>query len=139
MIDIPLTGIRFAGAASMLAVAILTTHAVLNIDFRVPLREQIEWFQGSVRRFVLGISLVSYGWAGHQFYWWLAEVGRVNGGAIWDKLIAWSDVTVVFYMVVYVGVALVMSGWLASKVGRAWPLMAVIVIAVLLIIGARHG
>ena len=126
---------RFAAWALMLAQAMLIAN-LCRIDMSRPIRDQVAWFQPYVRNFLYGLFLTSAGWTMHQFYWWLAELAKAAGRLDINKWFgASSIITAGFFVVIYVGVVLIFSGWLTQYVGRWWPLAGFSVVVLLLAIG----
>jgi len=88
-------------------------------------------------RVAIGICIKCSGWALHQFYWWVWQ-SAVNGGRI-DLKNALEDkswITILAYIMIFSGEALVISPWLARMFGRHWPSAAAFGIAVLWAFGS---
>ena len=83
-----------------------------------------------------GIAIEAVGWFGHQFYYWLWWRAKAHGNT--DLLQALSEIrhiTSFFLLFVVVGVILIVSPFLKSRFGSAWPAVAVASVAGLWLIG----
>lgn len=128
---------RFTAWALMLAKTLIVANVYFKCDLSRPIRDQLAWFDERRSTILLGFVLTSFGWTLHQFYWWLAEIaGAAGRGDIRNIFLHWSIITVAFYAVIFIGVVLILSGWLHQYAGRYWPAAGAAIIAALLIVGA---
>ena len=83
-----------------------------------------------------GLSIEAVGWFGHQFYYWLWWRAKSHDNAeLLQSLQEIRHVTSLFLLLVVLGVILIVSPFLKSRVGSAWPAVAVASVVALWLIG----
>lgn len=126
-----LAAVRFAAwvlEASVAVIAIHYVYLVMHRGYRLGDRGRV--------MVGIGISIKAAGWALHQHYWWLWEMAIVRGSiGVRDALEHASLVTVLAYLMIFAGEALVVSPWLWLMFGRRWHVAAATGTMALLAIG----
>lgn len=88
-------------------------------------------------RISLGLAVKCFGWALHQFYWWIWQHAVVTENAqLKSDIEAWSALTIFAYIPIFLGEVLVISPWAEHVAGRRWPWLMAATVAVLWMIGA---
>lgn len=115
-----LASVRFTAWALEAGVAVFAAHYVYNAirtGYRLSDRDRV--------RVGIGLSIKAAGWALHQFYWWLWEMSIVRHmPGVQESLERTSLLTVLAYIMIFGGEALIISPWLVAVFGRWWPATA---------------
>ena len=116
--------------AGCAAVALHYVWLASASDFRLPHHHRL--------RVALGLVVKCSGWAVHQFYWWVWQAAHNHGNIdAASAMVNSSAVTILAYLMIFSGEALVVSPWLERVAGtRHWPVAAVGVVVVLWVFGA---